>query len=165
MRPWAMVVALVIIGVIGAWAGYWIGHAIGWTTNAEFPFRIGAGERAIGLSIGLSFLSVMGGLWWFVTRPLLRMRRVLASGLPGHATVRRAWRTGVRVAGPAGTRHQLGFELDVHPDVGRDYATTALGMLSEAEEAALTPGSEVTIRYDPTDRSSVAVVGPMVPVA
>lgn len=160
-----MVVALAIIGIIGAWVGYWIGHAFGWTVDAEFPLGFGAGARAIGLAIVVSLLSVMVALWSFVTRPFLRMRRVLASGVPGHATIRRMWRTGVRVSGAAGTRRQLGFELDVHPEVGLDYPAVALGMLSETEEAALGPGNEVTVRYDPADPGAVAVVGPLRPVA
>ena len=162
MRAWMIVLVLVVIGIVGAWAGYWIGHAVGWSTDAEFPFRIGAGDRAIGLSIGVSFLSVMAGVGWFVARPLRRVRRLLATGVPGHATIRRVWRTGLYLAPRGGSgQHQLGFELEVHPDGGRDYVTTATGLLSEAEEAALTPGAEVTVRYDPVHPSSVAVVGPM----
>jgi hypothetical protein len=164
MRPWAIVVALVVIGIVGAWAGYWLGHAFGWTAGAAFPFTIGAGARTIGLSIALSFLGVMAGLWWFVARPFIRMRRVLVSGMPGHATVRRLWRTGVQATSAGVVRRQLGFELDVHPPVGPNYTATALGMLTAAEEAVLTPGAEVTIRYDPVDPSAVAVVGPLVPV-
>lgn len=160
-----MLVALVIIGIVGAWVGYWIGHVLGWTTDAEFPLAFGAGARAIGLAIVASLLSVIVALWLFITRPLLRMRRVLASGVPGHATIRRMWRTGVRISGAAGTRRQLGFELDMHPEVGPDYSAVALGMLSETEEAALGPGDEVTVRYDPSDPEAVAVVGPLLPVA
>ena len=85
MRAWMIVVALVVIGVAGAWTGYWIGHAAGWTTDAEFPLTIGGGDRAIGLSIGASFLAVMAGAGWFVARPLLRVRRLLATGAPGRA--------------------------------------------------------------------------------
>ena len=50
MKAWKIVVSLVVIGIVGAWVGYWIGHALGWTSNAEFPLRIGGGDWAIGLS-------------------------------------------------------------------------------------------------------------------
>ncbi len=159
MRAWVIVVALVLIGIVGAWVGYWIGHAVGWTTGAEFPFKIGAGERAIGLSIGVSFLSVMAGLWWFVARPVRIVRRLLTTGAPGHATVGKVWRTGVSIGG-WGDRHQLGFELEVHPDGRPDYAATAIGLMTEAEEATLKPGTEVNVRYDPSHPTSVAVIGP-----
>jgi len=165
MRAWVRVVVLVVIGIIGAWVGYWIGHALGWTTNAEFPFRVGGGDRAILLSIGLSFLSVMAGLWWLVTRPLLGVRRLLATGKPGRATVRRVWRTGVRMSRPDRTERELGFELDVHADSGEDYPATALGIVNETDEPALKPGVEVAVRYDPADPARVAVVGPLMPSA
>jgi len=163
MRAWVIVVLLVVIGVVAAWVGYWLGHAAGWSTNAEFPLRIGGGDRAILLSILLSFGSVMAGVGWFVARPLARVRRLLATGVPGHATVRRFWRTGLymRPSGSAG-RHELAFELDVHPDDGRDYTTSALGLLTETEEVGLKPGAEVIIRYDPAHPSRVAVAGLMV---
>jgi uncharacterized membrane protein YeaQ/YmgE (transglycosylase-associated protein family) len=162
MRMWVIVIALVIIGIVGAWVGYWVGHALGWTTNAEFPFRIGAGDRAIGLSILVSFGSVMLGVWWFVARPLRRIGALLANGVPGHATVRRAWRTGMLVnRGGNDRRHELAFELDVHPDGGSDYQATALGLLNDAQEAGVRPGVEVDIRIDPAHPRSIAVVGPL----
>jgi hypothetical protein len=162
VKAWMIVVLLVIIGIIGAWVGYWIGHALGWSANAEFPLKIGGGTWAIGLSILLSFGSVMAGIGWFVARPLRRVRQLLATGTPGHATVRRFWRTGFRMrSGSDVARRQLGFELDVHADGGRDYAATATGLLTDAEEAALKPGAEVTIRFDPGRPTSVAVVGPL----
>lgn len=165
MRAWVRVLVLVAIGIVGAWAGYWIGHALGWTTNAEFPLKIGAGDRAILLSIGLSFLSVMGGLWWMVTLPLLSLRRLLATGMPGHATVRKVWRTGVRMSRPDRTERELRFELEVHPDAGTDYTAMALGIVNELDEPALKPGVEVAVRYDPAHPTRVAVVGPLTPSA
>jgi uncharacterized membrane protein YeaQ/YmgE (transglycosylase-associated protein family) len=165
MRARIVVVLLVIIGIVGAWVGYWVGHALGWTTDAEFPFRIGAGEQAIGLSILASFASVMAGLAWFVALPLVRLRRLLETGSPGHATVRRFWRTGLSTRGAGGGRRELAFELEVHPDGGRDYPAKALGLLSEAEEAELGPGAEVVVRYDPAHPNRVAVAGPLMPSA
>jgi len=162
MKAWIIVVILVIIGIVGAWVGYWIGHALAWTADAVFPFQIGGGERAIGLSILLSFLSVMAGVWWLVARPLRRIGRMAATGTPARATIRRAWRTGLFMNRRGDSpRHQLSFDLEVHPDDGRDYATTGTGLLTEAEEASLKPGEEATVRYDPAHPRFVVVVGPM----
>ena len=88
--------------VVGAWLGYWVGHALGWTTNAEWPLRIGGGDRAILLSILASFASVMAVVGLLVGRPLQRERRLLATGRQAHATVRRAWRTGLTARDAAG---------------------------------------------------------------
>lgn len=161
MRAWVIIVVLVVIGVFGAWVGYWVGHALGWSTNAEFPLRIGAGERAIGLSILLSFGCVMAGAGWLIARPLWRIRKLLASGNPGQATIRKVWRTGYSRTPRGGARERwLAFELEVHPDGGGDYVARANGLLTEAQEAALEPGADVTVRVDPSNPSSVVVVGP-----
>ncbi len=157
MRAWVIVVLLVVTGIVGGWVGYWVGHAFGWTTNAEWPLRIGGGGRAILLSMGLSFLSVMAGLWWLVVRPLRRDRRLLATGRRARATIRRVWRTGVRASLLGGPDSQLGFDLEVHPD-GRDaYPAHATGMVRPAEVDAFAPGVEVSVRFDPSAPSHVVV--------
>jgi hypothetical protein len=155
---------LVLVGIVGAYIGYWLGHFAGWSRDAEFPFRIGGGDGAILLSIGVSFLSVMGALWWLVARPLQRERRLLKTGLPGRATVMRVWRTGV-TAGKGGTRHQLAIELEVHPGGGAAYPTRTTRLASAAEETALKPGTEVNVRYDPSRPTSVAIEGPVASAA
>ena len=165
MKAWMIVVVLIVVGVVGAWAGYWIGHAVGWSTDAEFPLTIGGGDRAIALSILASVGSVMAAAGWLVARPLRRTQRLMAEGFPGHATVRRFWRTGLTTSSTDGRRHQVAFDLEMHPDDGADYPARALGMLDEAAEAALAPGGEVEVRYDPGHPRTMAVVGPMAPAA
>ncbi len=162
MRVWKVILGLVAIGIVGAWVGYWLGFAAGWATDAEFPLHIGGGARAIGLSIALSFLSVMGGLWWFVARPVSRLRDLLSTGIPAHATILRVWRMGTWSIGVGRRQREYGFELEVHPDGARDYRVEAIGLLDELEEPALLPGAEVDVRYDPVDPMSVAVVGPVI---
>jgi hypothetical protein len=165
MKAWTIVAVLIVVGVVGAWVGYWVGHAVGWSTDAEFPLTIGGGDRAIALSILASVGSVLAAGGWLVARPLRRTRHLLAEGSPGHATVRRFWRTGLMASSTDGTRHQVAFDLEMHPDDGADYPARALGMLDEAAEAALAPGGEVEVRYDPGHPRTMAVVGPMAPAA
>jgi hypothetical protein len=163
MRAWVLVLLLVLVGIVGAYVGYWAGHVAGWSRDAQFPLQIGGGEGAILLSIGLSFLSVMAALWWFEGRPLQRNRRLLTRGIPGHATILRVWRTGL-TANP-GHRHQLGVELDVHPDDRPAYTTKTTCLATDVEEATFTPGTEVDVRYDPTRPASVAIAGVVAPSA
>jgi hypothetical protein len=157
MRAWVIVVIAIAAGIAGAWVGYWAGHALGWTTNAEWPLQVGGGDRAILLSILVSFASVMAVGGWFVARPLQRERRLLAAGREAHATVLRVWRTGLTARQGGVTRRQLGFDLEVHPAAGAAYSARALDMVSPTEIDAFVPGVEVNVRYDPAKPSHVAV--------
>jgi hypothetical protein len=53
------VLLMVLGGIVGGWGGYWIGHLAGWSTDADWPQRIGGGTGAILLSIGLAIAGVL----------------------------------------------------------------------------------------------------------
>jgi hypothetical protein len=53
-RGFVRVLVMVLGGLIGGYAGYWIGHLAGWSTDADWPFKIGGGTGAILLSIALA---------------------------------------------------------------------------------------------------------------
>jgi hypothetical protein len=159
VKAWVIVVIAIVAGVVGAWAGYWLGHALGWTTNAVWPLQIGGGGRAILLSILLSFASVMAVAGLLVALPLQRERRLLATGRKAHATVLRVWRTGLSARDSRGPRRQLGFELELHSDIGTVYTVRATDMLDAAGLDAFVPGVEVDVRYDPAHPTRVAVEG------
>ncbi len=50
---------MVLGGIVGGYLGYWLGHLAGWSTNAEWPFKIGGGAGAILTSIGLALVGVL----------------------------------------------------------------------------------------------------------
>jgi hypothetical protein len=50
---------MVLGGIVGGYFGYWIGHLTGWSTDAEWPFKIGGGQGAIAVSIALAVLGVL----------------------------------------------------------------------------------------------------------
>ena len=54
---WALL--MVLGGIVGGWGGYWIGHLAGWSTDADWPQRIGGGTGAVLLSIGLAIARVL----------------------------------------------------------------------------------------------------------
>ena len=58
MRSWVRVLWMVVGGFIGAYAGYWIGYLLGWSSDAEWPFRVGGGTGATLLSIAMSVVGV-----------------------------------------------------------------------------------------------------------
>lgn len=50
----ARTLAMVLGGLIGGYAGYWLGHLAGWSEDADWPFKIGGGDGAILMSIGMA---------------------------------------------------------------------------------------------------------------
>lgn len=89
--------------------------------------------------MGLSFLSVMAGLWWLVVRPTRRDRRLLANGRQARATIQKVWRTNVRTGVLGGTGSQLGFDLEVHPDDRGAFTAHGTGLVRPAEVGAFAP--------------------------
>ena len=65
---------MVLGGIVGGYFGYWIGHLAGWSTDANWPFKIGGGAGAIAMSIGLTVLGVLIA-GWLLALPPLRHRR------------------------------------------------------------------------------------------
>lgn len=59
MKSWVRVLWMVVGGFIGAYAGYWLGHLLGWSSDAQWPFKVGGGTWAILLSIAMSVLGVL----------------------------------------------------------------------------------------------------------
>ena len=54
---------MVLGGIVGGYLGYWIGHLAGWSTDADWPLRIGGGQGAIAMSIALAILGVVIAGW------------------------------------------------------------------------------------------------------
>jgi hypothetical protein len=145
--------------------GYWIGHAAGWSQNAEWPRKIGGGDWAILLSIGVSVLFVLiAGLVVFLL-PQRAVRGVLAGGASAQATVVSVKETGGQAAGLKNTRRQVTCELDVCPAGGSSYRARVTQFVTREVQNALQPGATVAVRYDPAKPSRVAIEGPIAPAA
>ncbi|MEW6058757.1 MAG: hypothetical protein AB1551_01205 [Actinomycetota bacterium] len=59
MKETFRVLGMVLGGIVGGYFGYWLGHLAGWSADAEWPFKIGGGARAIAVSMGLAVLGVL----------------------------------------------------------------------------------------------------------
>ncbi len=161
VKAWVIVLLAVLAGIIGAWVGYWVGHALGWTTDAEWPLRIGGGNRAIVLSIGLAFLAAVDTAAMLIARPMLRERRLLATGRRSRARIVRVWRTGLRTRSDAGaSRTQLGFDLLVEPDDRPAFAARATSLVNSGDVDAFEPGVLVDVQFDPESPTLVALAVP-----
>jgi hypothetical protein len=69
MSKTVRVLWMVVGGVVGGYVGYWLGHLAGWSTDADWPFKIGGGQGAILLSVGLAVLGVLIVGWVTHSRP------------------------------------------------------------------------------------------------
>jgi Protein of unknown function (DUF3592) len=155
-KKFTRVLIMVLGGFVGAYFGYWIGHLAGWSENADWPFKIGGGDGAIGMSIGMSVLGVgLVGLMLAVPS-LLLARRLLASGERGSARVLRTWDLGLRV-GPGFGRGQFGFEVEFATDTGSTRHASGIQWFTPEELRVMVPGAEVAVRYDP-DRPDDVII-------
>lgn len=68
------VLLMVLGGIMGGYFGYWIGHLAGWSTDAQWPFKIGGGDGAIAMSMGLAVVGVL------IVRGPLRSHRTSRPG-------------------------------------------------------------------------------------
>jgi len=53
------VLGMVLGGIVGGYIGYWIGDLAGWSTEADWPLKIGGGGGAIAMSICLAVIGVL----------------------------------------------------------------------------------------------------------
>lgn len=150
-KKFTRALVMVLGGLAGAYVGYWLGHLAGWSENAEWPFKIGGGDGAIGLSIGVSVLGVFLSGLALALPPLMSTRRILATGYPAEATVLEIWDLGLRTFGTGFGRGQFGFALTLHTDRG-ERRVKGIQWLTPEELKAITPGAEVRVRWDRADR-------------
>jgi hypothetical protein len=163
MRRLLIMVAYVFSGVIGAWIGYWVGHALGWSTNAEWPWSIGTGTGAILLAFGMSVLFIVAAAVLLTFSSGRRVRQALDFGLPARASVLSIEKTGDQSTTPDGKYDQVRCELEVRPRDGEPYRTRITQFLTEGYLQGLRPGDQVQVRYDPVRRTRVAIIEPAAP--
>jgi hypothetical protein len=148
----------IVSGVVGAWAGYWIGHALGWSTNATWPWSFGGGTGAILLAFGMSVLFVVVAALLLAFLSGRNVRKALENGVPARASVLSIEKTGDKTTTPEGKYNQVRCELEVRPRDGERYRARITQFLTEGYLQGLEPGSMVHVRYDPAQRTHVAII-------
>jgi hypothetical protein len=78
-------------------------------------------------------------------------------GLPAPATVVAVAQTGMMV----NYNPQIRVQLQVHPPDGAPYEAVVTTVVPQVQAGSFLPGTLLHVRYDPNDRSKVAVVGSM----
>ena len=86
-------------------------------------------------------------------------RALQQTGLPAPATILRIWDTGITLNNDP----VIGMEVEVRPKEGDPFrATIPKSVISRIAIPQFQPGKEIAVRYDPQDRSLVALDDPPV---
>lgn len=86
-------------------------------------------------------------------------RALRQTGLPAPATILRIWDTGITLNDDP----VIGMEVEVRPEEGDPFrAIIPKSRISRIAIPQFQPGKEIAVRYDPQDRSQVALDDPPV---
>lgn len=160
MRKALNLVVFMLSAVAGAWVGYWIGDALGWSKNAEFPWRFGGGTGAALLAFAMSVVFVGCAYVVLLYLPGRKVRQALENGVPARARVVSIETTGEQSATKDGTYDRVRCELEVRPRGEAPYRAQVLQFLTPGYVEGLGPDSVVQVRYDPSQRTRVAIIEP-----
>jgi MFS family permease len=160
MRKALNLVVFLLSAVVGAWVGYWIGDALGWTKNAEFPWRFGGGTGAILLAFAMSVVFVAFAYVVLLYLPGRKVRQALENGVPARGRVVSIETTGEQSATKDGTYDRVRCEIEVRPRGEEPYRAQVLQFLTPRYVQSLKPGVAIQVRYDPSQRSRVAIIEP-----
>ena len=161
MRKTYRVLLMVLGGVVGGWVGYWLGAAFGWSTNAQWPWRIGGGTGAILLSMAMAVLGVVLVATAIALPPFLTERRLRAGGASidsVEATVLEGWSLGLQVDTPHVHRHLYAFLVETRTPDGSIRIEHATQWLTIEEFNAFRSGRPVRALVDREHPGRVLVV-------
>jgi hypothetical protein len=148
---------MVLGGVVGGYFGYWLGHLAGWSTGADWPWRIGGGTGAILTSVGGALLGVLAVATLLGLPPYVRARRLRATGACASGSIVDRRDLGLELHARGFRGRQYGVVVDTRMPDGTQHRARATQWLTPAEAAALVPGARATVRYDPAHPDRVAV--------
>ena len=159
MRKTFRVLIMVGGGILGGYFGYWIGHLAGWSRDADWPFKIGGGDGAILMSMGLAVVGVLVAGLWLGLPPYLNARRLGETGLRSTAKILEVRDLGFSAGGLTRQRRQFEFVVELASTSGATRQTRVVQWVSTDDAATLRPGREVTVRYDPARPDRVVIEG------
>lgn len=159
MRRPLNIAVVILSGVIGAWLGYRLGAAAGWGTNT-WPVSLQRDRGAVLVAFAMSVLFVAVAAVLVILIQGRGVRQALENGVPARATVLSIRKTGDRTTTADGTYDQVRCELEVKPRDGTPYRAHITQFLTEGYLQSLHPGERVQVRFDPAQRSRVAIIEP-----
>jgi uncharacterized protein DUF3592 len=112
----------------------------------------------LGVAVLLVVVAIVVGSRWRGggADSYLRTQETLKSGVPASARVLELRDTGGRL----NSNPVVEFKLEVHPDSGAPFVTATSAVISTVDLPRFQPGATIAVKYDPSDRSSVAIITP-----
>lgn len=147
MRSAFRFLMMVLGGIIGGYIGYWLGHLVGWSTNADWPQRIGGGTGAVALSIAMAIVGVLLARVLLALPSILIDRRLRIKGDHAEASIVDRWSTGLTLGALHPSTRQYGILVEVRLPDGTHRRAHATQWLRPEEFAAMIPGRQVSVHY------------------
>ncbi len=138
-------------------AGIWIGMIGGLIGLAAAIFAVITTTGTSGPYISVAMLAIFGGVFFLlyklIFKPIINAKRLMATGLPGKATITSVSDTGVTV----NNNPQVKLTLDVKGNLGQRYTTTIRTLVSRINPFVYQPGMEVPVKIDPKNEMNVII--------
>jgi hypothetical protein len=138
-------------------AGIWIGLIGGLIGLAVALIAVLTTAGSSGPYISVAMLAIFGGVFFLlfklIIKPIINAKRLMASGLPGKATITSVNDTGVTI----NNNPQVKLTLDVKGHLGQRYTTTLRTLVSRINPFVYQPGMEVPVKIDPRNEMNVII--------
>jgi hypothetical protein len=113
-------------------------------------------DLAVGAIVTVVDLAILGLLYHFIFKTLMKNERLMETGKPARARVVTARYTGAVIND---IYKEYDFTLEVFPEGGEPYEAKTRGLVPIEETASFQPGMMIPVMVDPADPNDVAIGG------
>lgn len=113
-------------------------------------------DLTLGAIVTVIDLAVLGFIYLFFFKTLMKSERLMEIGVPARARVITARYTGTVVND---VYKQYDFTLEVFPEEGEPYEARTRGLVPIEETASFNPGAMIPVMVDPANPNEVAIGG------
>jgi hypothetical protein len=113
-------------------------------------------DLAMGALITVIDLAVLGFVYFFIFKTLMKNERLIETGVPARARVVTARYTGTVVND---VYKQYDFTLEVFPEEGEPYEAKTRGLVPIEDVHSFDPGRMIPVMVNPADPTDVAIGG------
>ena len=113
-------------------------------------------DLTLGAIVTVIDLAVLGFIYLFIFKTLMKSERLMEIGVPARARVVTARYTGSIVND---VYKEYDFALEVFPEEGEPYEARTRGLVPIEETASFQPGMMISVMVDPANPNEVAIGG------